>query len=122
LEIQNHLTAGTYRGKEDARRQPRFKIRAELKINSKTCGLLKGQTVDLSESGISAVLPIEVPLGELVELEFTLRAGTVTTYAAVRQRNAFRYGFQFVSSSPESEIIRAMCRQLAVEEALKNEI
>jgi hypothetical protein len=78
--------------------------------------------VDISESGISAMLRIEVPVGELVELEFTLPFGPVTTYAMVRQKNAFRYGFQFVESSSVDEVIRATCGHLAVEHALLGEL
>jgi hypothetical protein len=58
--------------------------------------VLKGHTADISESGISAIMSIEVPLGEVVELDFTLPFGRVTTYVAVRQRSAFRDGFQFL--------------------------
>jgi hypothetical protein len=38
----------------DARRQPRFSIEVDIKIDSRTCGMLKGHTVDISESGIAA--------------------------------------------------------------------
>jgi PilZ domain len=100
----------------DARRHRRFKLDVEVKIHSKTCGLLQGRTVDLSESGISAMLRIEVPVGEMVELEFTVATGNVTVYAMVRQRNAFRYGFQFVESLPAREIILAACRNLEDEQ------
>jgi hypothetical protein len=37
----------------DARRQPRFKIEVDIRINSLKCGVLKGYTVDISESGIA---------------------------------------------------------------------
>ncbi len=84
--------------------------------------MLKGHTVDISESGISAMLRIEVPLGELVELEFALPFGQVRTYAMVRQRNAFRYGFQFVGSEGTKEIIRASCADLAVQKSLLGEL
>jgi hypothetical protein len=80
----------------DARRHPRFKIEVDIKILSRTCGALKGRTVDISEYGISAMLTIEAPLGEVVELSFTLPGGPVTLCATVRQKNAFRYGFEFV--------------------------
>jgi hypothetical protein len=106
----------------DARRQPRFKLEVEIRVSSRSCGLLKGQTVDISESGISAMLRIEVPLGELVELEFKLPFGPVAIYAMVRQRNAFRYGFQFMESSSMQEIVRATCRQLAVEQSLLGDL
>ena len=106
----------------DKRRQPRFKLEAAISVNSRTCGRLKGQTVDISESGIAAILKIEVTLGELVELEFTLPSGPVIVYAMVRQRSAFRYGFQFVKSAPSQGIIQAACRELAVEQALLGEL
>jgi hypothetical protein len=82
----------------------------DVKINSKTSGILQGRTVDISESGLSAMLKIEVPVGEMVELQFTLADAAVTIYAMVRHRNAFRYGFQFVESSPATELIQAACR------------
>jgi len=79
--------------------------------------MLEGRTVDLSESGISAMLRLEVPLGEVVKLDFELLLGPVTIHAVVRERNAFRYGFQFLESSAANEIIRSTCHQLAVEQS-----
>jgi hypothetical protein len=43
-----------------------------IKTNTKTCGVLKGATVAISESGVSALPKLEVPLGEFVELQFML--------------------------------------------------
>ena len=102
----------------DERRQPRYKLEVDINISSRTCGVLKGHTVDINECEISALLRIEVPLGELVELAFTLPYGHVTIYAVVRQRNAFRYGFEFVESNVVQEVIRPTCRDLAMEETL----
>jgi hypothetical protein len=102
----------------DARRQPRFKFEVDMRISSRTCGLLKGRTVDISESGIAAMLTIEPPLGEIVELNFTLPSGPVRILATVRQRNAFRYGFEFVDSEWSHLVIRRTCRDLAVKESL----
>ena len=101
----------------DARRHPRFKIEVDIRISSRTCGLLKGRTVDISESGIAAMLPIEAPLGEVVELNFTLPDGSVRIHATVRQRNAFRYGFEFVDSAAVLDVIRRTCRDLAIDQA-----
>ena len=122
MQAQDQPAGGGVQNTVDARRHPRFKIEVDIKINSKTCGTLKGHTVDISESGISAMLRIEVPLGEVVELDFYLPLGPVKIYAVVRQRNAFRYGFQFVESSAAHEIIQSTCRQLAVEWALLGEL
>ena len=102
----------------DARREPRFKLKAEIRIHSRTCGMLSGYTVDLSESGVSAILKLEVLLGEVVKLDLALPFGPVTIHATVRQRNAFRYGFEFVDSDSVLQIIRRMCRDLAVEQFL----
>jgi hypothetical protein len=54
----------------------------------------------------------------VVELEFTLPFGLVNIYAIVRQRNAFRYGFQFVETLSTKALIQSTCRQLAVEQTL----
>jgi hypothetical protein len=122
LEAQNQPAAGRVRELVDARRQPRFKIEVDISVNSRTCGTLTGHTVDISESGISAMLRIEPPLGEVVELNFTLPFGPATIYAMVRQRNAFRYGFQFVESNSVHEVIQATCRHLAVEKSPVGEL
>jgi hypothetical protein len=114
MEVQK-LPAETFCG-IDARRKPRFKLAVDVSINSWTCGVLKGYTVDISESGLAAMFTIEVPVGEVVELNFTLPLGPVTIYAIVRQRNAFRYGFQFLESSAANQVILHSVRQLAVEQ------
>ena len=119
METQNETAAAHVGGiVDDARRQPRFALAVAMSIKSRTCGMLEGHTVDISESGIAAMLTIEVPVGEVVELNFTLLFGPVTIHAIVRQRNAFRYGFQFFDSNAMREIIQSTCRQLAVQRSL----
>jgi hypothetical protein len=122
LEAQNQPAATRQRGVVDARRQPRFKIEVEIRVTSRTCGMLKGHTVDISDSGISALLTIEVPIGEIVELDFTLPFGPVKIYAMVRQRNAFRYGFQFMELTAAHAAIHATCRHLSVERTLLGDL
>jgi hypothetical protein len=106
----------------DARRKPRFKIEVAIAIHSRTHGTLKGHTVDISESGVSAMVMMEPPLGELVELEFTLPFGLVTILATARQKNAFRYGFQFAESDSLHHAIRDTCRHMAVERSLLGDV
>ncbi len=100
------------------RRQSRFKYEVDIKVKSRNVGLLKGHTVDISELGVSAILAIEVPEGEVVELEFATPYGPVKAYATVRQRNAFRYGFQFIEPEAVEHVIRVTCRQLAVQQEI----
>jgi hypothetical protein len=102
----------------DARRYPRYGLKVEICVYPRHAPVVRGETVDISASGISAMLRVEVPVGELVRLEFSVPAGDVEVHAMVRQRNAFRYGFQFVEDNSAEELIRRTCRELALEQAL----
>ena len=117
METDKQPAAGRVRDTLDARRHARFKLEVDIGVYSRTCGMLQGRTVDLSESGISAMLRLEVPLGEVVRLDFELAFGPVSIHAVVRQRSAFRYGFQFLESNAVNEAIRATCQQLALEQS-----
>ena len=97
----------------ELRQCPRFKLEVEIKVQSHSSGTLKGRTVDISESGIAAILTMELPLNEVVHLEFTLPNGLVEVEALVRQRRAFRYGFQFVEGGPARDRIAQACRKLS---------
>ena len=101
----------------DLRRHPRYKLEVEIRVYPRNAEVVRGYTVDISESGISAMLRVEVPVGEVVRLEIDLPEGEVEVHAMVRQRSAFRYGFQFVESSSAQDLIGQTCRQLAVEQA-----
>ena len=101
----------------DARRHPRFKIDVDIRVYPRDRPVVRGRTVDISESGISAMLRVEVPLGEVVRLEFTLPLGDVEVLATVRQRTAFRYGFQFIDAGSARHVIAVTCRELSVEQS-----
>jgi hypothetical protein len=99
----------------ELRRSPRFKVEVEVIIHSHSAGVLKGKTVDISESGMAAMVKMEVPLNELVQLDLILPEGPVEIEALVCQRNAFRYGFQFVEQGAPRQVILWACRRLAIE-------
>ncbi|HEY1656870.1 MAG TPA: PilZ domain-containing protein [Candidatus Sulfotelmatobacter sp.] len=115
LEPRDQL-GSSFSGRE-ARRHRRFNLEVEIKIDSKTSGVLTGRTVDISESGISAMLKIEVPVGEMVELQFKLPNGPVSVYAVVRHRNAFRYGFQFVETPASRNMVLEACERLSAQQS-----
>ena len=100
----------------EARRHPRFKLEVGIRVYPRGAAVVRGDTVDVSESGISAMLREEVPVGEVVRLEFTLPLGEVEVLALVRQRSAFRYGFQFLEERTVHDVIGRTCSQLAVEQ------
>ncbi len=122
MQPQKDSAPGSTRFIVSNRRKPRFKIEVDISVHSRTQGVLTGRTVDISESGIAALLRIEVPLGELVELEFNLPFGPVGIYAIARQRNAFRYGFQFAESEAIHRSIRETCSHLEIERALLGDL
>ncbi len=98
----------------DARQHRRFKLDIDVKIYSRTSSRVMGRTVDISEAGLAAMLKIEIPLDQVVRLEFKLSLGLVSVRALVRQRSAFRYGFQFVEpDSDAQELISRFCRALS---------
>ena len=77
-----------------------------------------GRTVDISEQGLAAMLQIEIPLEQVVRLDFELPLGGISIRALVRQRNAFRYGFQFVEpDSYAQELIIRFCDERRLRDA-----
>ena len=117
MELENEFGFDRSQASLDARRHPRYKLEKDIRVYPRNCPVVYGHTVDISESGISAMLRVEVPVGEVVRLEFSLPFGTVDVHAMVQQRSAFRYGFQFIEASSAKDVIGRTCRQLAVEEA-----
>ena len=101
----------------EARRHPRYKLEIDLRIYPRNSAVVRGHSVDISESGISAMLRDEVRLGEVVRLEFTVPTGDVVIHALARNRSAFRYGIEFLDAISQLEIIQRACRQLSVEQA-----
>jgi hypothetical protein len=118
VEERSALGTGQTHDFVEIRRHPRFKLQVQIRVYPRECPVVRGDTVDISESGISAMLRVEVPVGEVVRLELTLPFGDVEVLALVRQRNAFRYGLQFVEASSAQDIIGRTCRQLAVEQSV----
>ena len=74
----------------EARRHPRYQLDIDVRIYPRNSGLVRGHSVDIRESGISAMLREEENVGEVVRLEFTMPTGDVVIHALARQRNAFR--------------------------------
>jgi hypothetical protein len=111
LSVENHGTV-------DARLRPRYTLEVGIYVYPRGSAAVRGYTVDISESGISAMLRDEVPLGEVVRLEFTVSSGQVEAHALVRQRNAFRYGFEFLEDRASQDLINRTCRELAIEQSV----
>ncbi len=85
------------------RHHGRLELETEVTIRSAN-GFLPGWTLDISESGMSAILPVELQVGEIVELKIKLPIALATGRAVVRNRNVFRHGFEFLQ--PLHDVVR----------------
>jgi PilZ domain len=82
-------------GRNERRRHRRLPLETDVSIRSGG-GLVPGRSLDVSESGMSAILPFELPVGQVVELTARLSIAVATTRAVVRTRNLLRHGFEFL--------------------------
>jgi hypothetical protein len=89
----------------DTRRHPRFQLEVDVTVQSKRLGPVPGFSIEISESGMSATLPVELRIGEPVDLHINLPFGSVDVQAVVRNRNAFRHGFEFADHKSARQLI-----------------
>jgi hypothetical protein len=97
------------------RRHPRHHLATPLNLWRRrgTGTMIPGIALEISLSGISVILPDELILGEEVEVQVMLPAGQLRLTAVVRNRNMFRYGFEFQSpTAAEMQLIRETCAAL----------
>jgi hypothetical protein len=71
---------------------------------SLTQGMMPGRVSVISALGFAAMLPLELPAGELVRAEIRLPFGTKVVQAVVRNRNAFRHGFKLLGTNLAEEL------------------
>jgi PilZ domain len=115
MPITNDEYCGKYyeHVQSDHRDHLRFSLEVPLRIQCRTGELVLGRTVDVSESGVSAMIPVGMVVGQAVELDFQLPSGAISVQAVVTNKTAFRYGFEFVPEHHEKETITRSCRALA---------
>lgn len=118
IESQNQIGLRQSLVAVEQRGHPRFKLDVDIELHTRSGECLRGRTVDISESGVSALLKIEIAVNAVVQLDFSLpdcsfASEKVSVLAVVRQRNAFRYGFQFADPDATREVIRRACERLA---------
>jgi len=86
---------------------PRFLLDIRLVIRGKQ--VLHGRTKDMGQGGVGAVIPGNIEIREVVELEFQLPLSSepLTIQAEVRYRQGFQYGFRFLHPTEQQrELIR----------------
>lgn len=101
------------------RRWPRYKVDLRLRVllQKEGRGFTFGQGSDVSEGGMSAYIPSELEVGEVVGIEVVLPYATeaIQIRAEVRNKNGFRYGLEYVLiSEAHRELLRKSLRTLAL--------
>ena len=97
----------------EQRANPRFSLDVPLRIHLRMGELILGRTVDISESGVSVMVPLEITIGQQIELDFKLPFEPVNVHAVVKNKNAFRYGLEFVLTDKERTIIKRGWKDLS---------
>jgi len=83
------------------RRSERYKIDVPVRIifhKPDTTFLRDGRGTEFSEDGMCVMAGVELGVGEKVEIEFTLpySGEPIRVPSAVRNRNGYRYGCEFI--------------------------
>jgi PilZ domain len=98
---------------KEQRAHVRFSFKVLLRIRCREGELITGRTLDVSESGIAAIVSLELIVGQSVELSFQLPSGPICIHAVVKNKTAFRYGFEFVLARKGRESLKSLCMTLA---------
>ncbi|HXM20833.1 MAG TPA: PilZ domain-containing protein [Terriglobales bacterium] len=95
----------------DRRRHPRYRFSVPITVRSSDGTAIPGISIEISESGASAITAASLKVGDTVELE-PVAAGKVS---AVVRRNVGRlYGFEFLNLTAEqTKRINESCKMLA---------
>jgi hypothetical protein len=93
----------------DRRRHPRYRFSEPMKVCCQGGGCLDGMSVELSQSGMSAIIQGALRPGDVVRLQ---PVTGVTTAAVVRHKLGMLYGFEFLELAREQAgKIAERCRQ-----------
>ena len=102
---------------EGVRRWERYTVDVRLKASFKRNGMtlaIFGRGSDVSQGGMAAYIPSDLPVGTNVELELSLPYVSgeqpIRIHAAVRNRNGFRYGLEYLklSSADQERLLKSL--------------
>ena len=94
----------------DRRRHPRYRFSIPITIRSTNGLAMQGITIEISQSGMSAITADALTVNETVELE-PITAGKVS--AMVHRAVGRVYGFEFLNLTPEQgQKITEICKSL----------
>jgi len=113
-------TGNTPNSERELRRSPRYTVDVRLRLIVNKDGkniVLHGRGNDISENGMALFVACDLQLEQRMEIEFTLPYSRqpLRVRIAVRNRNGYRYGVEFMSLSvlQREEILR-LCKALTL--------
>lgn len=107
-------------GGRDLRRSPRYTVDVRLRLFVPKDGknaMVHGRGNDISENGMALFVAQDLQLEQRLEVEFTLPYSRqpLRVRIAVRNRNGYRYGVEFVNLSlPQQQEISRLCKALTL--------
>ena len=104
-EIISQLQQSNHDGAVGKLKTPlaRMTFEVDVKVHSSK-GVVPGRSVNMSESEMDVILPVELGIGETAELEFQVGANIFSGCAIVKSKNVFRYGFEFVRKPDKKSV------------------
>ena len=110
--MQTDLNTKVPETRPDRRRHARYRFSVPITIRSGQGTPIAGISIEISQSGISAITADPLKVNDTVEIE-PIAAGKVS---AVVRRNIGRvYGFEFLNLTPEQiKQIQESCKTLAL--------
>jgi len=104
----------------EERRWPRYHVEVPVTATvlcQGTSKVVHGVTNNLSVGGMAAQLPVELGIGESLEVQATLPycSQPLKVRAVVRNRDSYLYGVEFANITPSQQAaIELACRSLAL--------
>ena len=94
----------------DRRRNPRYRFSSPITVHPQGGAQIPAMTIEISVSGLSAVLSSAINIGDMVDLH-PVTGDTITAQA--RHKVGKIYGFEFLGlTQKQSERIEIQCRRL----------
>lgn len=104
----------------ELRRSPRYSVDVRLRLIISKGGknqVVHGRGNDISENGMAMFVACELEINQRLEVEFTLPYSRqpLRVGIAVRNRNGYRYGVEFLTlNAPQKEEISRLCKALTL--------
>ena len=109
--MKTEVSSETSPSVPDRRRHVRYRYSIPIQIHSRNGGsVIRGMSLEISESGMSAMISDELTVGDTVELEPIVRC---RVSALVRRHHGKIYGFEFLNlTKAQIRGIAKECRML----------